>query len=190
MRIRSLIRAALFAAAAGLIALAATSADADPMTPGPFTLKSVDGATVDGADLDGKPYGVMFGFTHCPDICPTALYELTTALKASPNLPADFKVYFVAIDPERDTPKTLGEFLGSFDPRIVGLTGSPEEIADATRAFGAVARKVSAKPGDYTMEHTAALYLIDENGMIADRVSFKEPSDVMAARIAAVSARR
>ncbi len=188
MRVQASIRAAVFAIAAGLFgALAIAGADADPMTPGPFTLTAVDGSTVDGADLDGKPYGLMFGFTHCPDVCPTALAELTTALAASPRLPKEFHVYFVAIDPERDTPKALGAYLSAFDPRIVGLTGSREDVATATQAFGAVARKLTFKSGDYTMEHTAALYLVNGDGMIADRVSFKEPSDEMARRIAAVA---
>lgn len=189
MRVPAVIRVALFmAAAAGLIAaLAVAEADADPMTPGPFALKAVDGSTVDGAELDGRPYGVMFGFTHCPDVCPTALAELTTAFASAPKLPKDFRVYFVAIDPERDTPKALGAYLSAFDPRIVGLTGSRDEIVTATQAFGAVVRKATFKSGDYTMEHTAALYLVDDNGMIADRVSFKEPSEEMARRITAVA---
>ncbi|WP_020177833.1 SCO family protein [Methylopila sp. M107] len=187
MRIPPAVRAALFALLAAIVCLFAFEADADPMVPGPFTLKQTDGATVDGAELDGKPYGVMFGFTHCPDICPTALAELSTALAAAPDLRKDFRVYFVSVDPERDTPQALGAYVGAFDPRVVGLTGAPEDIATATQAFGAVARKVPTKSGGYTMDHTAALYLVDANGIIVDRVSFKEPADVMAKRIAAAA---
>ena len=187
MRMVAILRAVLYVATSAVLALSSLPADADPMIPGPFTLKQTDGATVDGAALDGRPYGVMFGFTHCPDVCPTALAELATALAATPDLPKDFRVYFVAVDPERDTPAELAAYVGAFDPRVVGLTGTVEELAAATQAFGAVARKVEFKGGGFTMEHTAALYLVDSNGLIADRVSFNAPSDEMARRIAAVA---
>lgn len=190
------MRFVLFATLAAVLVALAPQARANPgvqggaaLQPGPFTLNRVDGSTLDGIELDGAPYGVMFGFTHCPDVCPTALAELTSALKASPNLPQGFKVYFIATDVARDTPKELGAYLGAFDPRIVGLTGTAEQMAEATLAFGAVARRKDFSNGDYTIEHTAALFLVDENGLIADRVSFKETSDEMAKRIAAVAGR-
>lgn len=191
-RVVALIRLALFATAAS--AIVAFAAEADPraggaavLQPGPFTLERVDGGKLDGIDLDGAPYGLMFGFTSCPDICPTALAELTTALQSAPKLPQDFKVYFIATDVERDSPRQVKALLGAFDPRIVGLTGTQAEIDGATRAFGAVARRVDFPGGAHTVEHTAALFLIDANGVIADRVSFKAPAAEMAKRIEAVA---
>lgn len=186
---RFVLFAALAAALFWLAPAARAGQGAAVLQPGPFTLTKADGSKLDGIELDGAPYGLMFGFTHCPDICPTALAELTAALKGMPNLRKDFRVYFVGVDAERDSPKELGAFLSAFDPRVVGLAGSTEEIGEATRAFGAVARKAEFETGGYTMEHTAALYLVDADGVIADRVSFKEPSEVMAKRIAAVAGR-
>lgn len=191
-RIAAFLRLALFATAAS--AIVAFAAEADPragggavLQPGPFTLERVDGTKLDGIDLDGAPYGLMFGFTSCPDICPTALSELTTALQSAPKLPKDFRVYFIATDAERDSPQQVKAFVAQFDPRIVGLTGTQDEINGATQAFGAVARRLDFPGGGHTVEHTAALFLIDSNGVIADRVSFKAPSAEMAKRIAAVA---
>lgn len=190
------LRFALFAALAATLLWFAPGARAQQfdagaavLQPGPFVLTRGDGSRLDGGELEGAAYGVMFGFAHCPDICPTALAELTAALNAAPDLPKDFRVYFVGVDAERDDPKALGAFLSAFDPRIVGLSGSAEEIDEATRAFGAVARKAKFETGGYTMEHTAALYLVDADGVVSDRVSFREPAAVMARRIAAVTGR-
>ncbi|GLK78526.1 SCO family protein [Methylopila turkensis] len=189
-------------AAAVLLAMAAfaVAAEAAPqspppppaalvMTPGPFTLTAVDGRTVDGLDLDGAAYGVFFGFTHCPDICPSTLADVTLALRGLGEKAAGFRVYFVALDAERDTPQAVGVFLSSFDPRIVGLTGTPRQLAEAAAAFGAVARKRTFADGGYTIEHTAALFLVDANGVVADRAPFSDPPERLAKRIAAVAAR-
>ncbi|MFD1704166.1 SCO family protein [Methylopila henanensis] len=159
------------------------------MTPGPFTLTAVDGRTVDGLDLDGAAYGVFFGFTHCPDVCPSTLADVTLALRGLGEKAAGFRVYFVALDAERDTPQAVAAFLSSFDPRIVGLTGTPRQLAEAAAAFGAVARRRTFADGGYTIEHTAALFLVDANGVVADRAPFSDPPERLAERIAAVAAR-
>ena len=164
-------------------------ATATVMTPGPFTLKTPDGRKVDALDLDGEPYGVFFGFTHCPDICPTTLADASRALQRLGEAEKTFRLYFIAVDPDRDTPKAVAEFLSAFDPRIVGLTGGAKAVAEAVAAFGAVARKAKLSSGGYTMEHTAAIYLVDRNGVIADRAPFSDPPEALAARIAAVAAR-
>jgi protein SCO1/2 len=131
---------------------------------GPFALVDHNGRTVTEKELRGKPYLAFFGFTHCPDICPTKLFEISEVLRATGERGRDLRALFITVDPERDTPEALKSYLGSFDARIIGLTGSPAAIQDTVRAFRAYARKVPAKEGDYTMEHTALVYLMDKRG--------------------------
>ena len=128
---------------------------------GPFRLTAGDGRTVTDQDLRGAPFLVFFGFTHCPDICPTKLFELSEVFKALGDKAGRLKAYFITVDPERDTPAVMNQYVQSFDPRIVGLTGDPEAIASAVRQYRAFARKVPLKDGDYTMEHTALVYIMD-----------------------------
>ena len=148
--------ATLLSGGAGLAQSATPPASALPgaavLQPGPFTLHRLDGAALDGVELDGKPYGLFFGFTHCPDVCPTTLAELSLAFAAMGEKAPDLPVYFVAADADRDTPEALAAFLGAFDKRIVGLRGSAEEIATAAQAFGAVARRRELPGGGYTVE--------------------------------------
>ena len=131
---------------------------------GAFTLVSQSGNKVSDKDFAGTPFLVFFGFTHCPDVCPTTLYETSEVLRALGNNADKLKVAFITVDPERDTPEALKNYLGSFDPRIVGLTGSQEEIDRVTRAYRAYYRKVPLKDGSYTMDHTALVYLMDKRG--------------------------
>lgn len=139
---------------------------------GPFALVDQNGATVTDKSLAGEPYLVFFGFTHCPDICPTTLYEASEMLAAlGKDVPA--KVLFVTVDPERDTPEILKSYLGSFDPRITGLSGTPEQIAAIMKAYRAYARKVPLKGDDYTMDHTAVVYLMDKNGRFVNVFDLK-----------------
>ncbi|WP_232630897.1 SCO family protein [Methylobacterium sp. Leaf118] len=134
---------------------------------GPFTLVNQDGRTVTERDFVGTPYLAFFGFTHCPDICPTALQQISDVLAALGPKADRLKVAFVTVDPERDRPETLKTYLSSFDPRIVGLTGSPEQVAAAVKTFRAYAKKVPGQGDDYTMEHTALVYLMDaRNGFV------------------------
>lgn len=197
MRLKAALRLMAYAAvAAGALAVLVAEADAAPavegasvVTPGPFALRRVGGETLDSIELDGSPYGLMFGFTHCPDVCPTALAEVTAALAAAKSVPAGYHVYFVAVDEARDTPDAVKAYLQAFDPRIVGLTGRASEIAEAARAFGATALRRDFPDGGYSMEHTAALFLVDSNGLIADRVAFTETPEAIAKRITASSAR-
>ncbi|PZQ19098.1 MAG: SCO family protein [Ancylobacter novellus] len=200
-RVRAALRVALYAAlAAGTLLALSLAAEAGPerepapavasvVTPGPFALRRADGTTLDSVDLDGVPYGLMFGFTHCPDICPTALGELTAALARASGLPAGYRIYFVAVDDARDTPEAVRAYLAAFDGRIVGLTGGREEIAEAAQAFGAVARRRDHPDGGYAMEHTSGLFLVDQNGVIADRVAFTDAPERIAQRITAAAGR-
>lgn len=141
---------------------------------GPYTLTDQNGRTVTSASLRGEPYLLFFGFTHCPDICPSTLYEVSQMLEA---LGKDVKAraVFITVDPARDTQSVMKDYLGSFDPRIIGLTGSQEQTDAVTRAFRVYARKVDQKEGAYTMDHTAMVYLMDGKGRFVGGFNLKRP---------------
>ena len=135
-----------------------------PVITSEFELVDQDGRTVRGEDLRGKLQLVFFGFTTCPDICPTTLTKITAALE---ELGADadaLRPVLMTVDPERDTPAVLKEYLTAFDPRIIGLTGTPEQVAAALRSFRVYASKRELEGGDYTMDHSTFIYLMDRNG--------------------------
>ena len=142
---------------------------------GPFALVSQEGKTVTDRDLLGAPFLVFFGFTHCPDVCPTKLFEISEVLRATGERGRALRAVFITVDPERDTPNALKDYLGSFDPRIVGLTGERSAVEAAVRAHRAFARKVPLKDGDYTMEHTSLVYLMDKNGRFVGAFNVDRP---------------
>lgn len=131
---------------------------------GPFQLQSSRGGMMSDRDMLGAPYLIFFGFTHCPDVCPTTLTQISQVLEAAGPQGASLKVLFVTVDPERDTREVLASYLGSFDARITGLTGTPDEIAALLKAYRAYARKVPQPSGDYTMDHMTYVYLMDARG--------------------------
>jgi protein SCO1 len=129
---------------------------------GSFTMIRQDGRVVTNADLAGHPYLVFFGYTHCPDFCPTALFDISAVFK---ELGPDKKVaaLFVTVDPARDTPEILKTYLENFDSRIIGVTGDPAKTEAIAKAFRVFAEKVPGeKPGDYTVDHTGIVYLMDK----------------------------
>ena len=138
----------------------------DPATGigGSYALLAYDGRRVTPEDFRGRPHLVFFGFTHCPDVCPTTLFQMSEVLGAAGPRGRDLKALFITVDPERDTPETLKCYLGSFDERIVGLTGERPAVDAAISSFRAFARKVPTNEGDYTMEHTSTVYLMDKAG--------------------------
>lgn len=131
---------------------------------GAFSLTDQTGRPVTEKDLVGKPSLVFFGFTHCPDICPTKLFEITQMLDSLGADAAKVNVVFITVDPERDTSELLATYLGSFHPAIRGLTGTQEQVEGAMRAYRAYARKVPLDGGNYTMDHTVFVYLMDRSG--------------------------
>jgi len=151
---------------------------------GAFTLTDQRGARVTEAALKGQPSLVFFGFTHCPDVCPTALFEISEVYKALGPKGDGLKTVFITVDPERDRPETLKAYLESFDPRIIGLTGSREEVDVATRAYRAFARKVPLDGGGYVMDHTALVYLMDKKGRFVSSMNFERPPEENAKQIA------
>ena len=108
---------------------------------GPFQLVDTHGRTFTDADLKGAPYAIFFGFTYCPEVCPTTLTALTTELKALGPDADKLKVIYVTIDPERDTPKQMREYLSMFDPRIIGLSGTPQQVAKIGKEYGVYTRR-------------------------------------------------
>lgn len=157
---------------------------------GPFRLADHDGQIVTDASLRGKPYALFFGFTHCPDVCPTSMLEITNDLNALGNAAKDFRVYFVTVDPTRDTAALLKEYTGSFDSRIIGLVPKDEaELANMARLFRAIYRKVDT-PSGYTMDHTASIYLMDAQGQFFGTLDSKEAPGVRQAKLKRLLERR
>jgi protein SCO1/2 len=157
---------------------------------GPFRLADHDGQIVTDASLRGKPYALFFGFTHCPDVCPTSMLEITNDLNALGNAAKDFRVYFVTVDPARDTAALLKEYTGSFDSRIIGLVPKDEaELANMARLYRAIYRKVDT-PSGYTMDHTASIYLMDAQGQFFGTLDSREAPGVRQAKLKRLLERR
>lgn len=134
---------------------------------GPFSLVNQTGKTVTNADFRGKKMLIYFGFTHCPDICPGSLQVVASAVDKLGKAGDAITPVFITVDPERDTPERLADYVKSFHPRMVGLTGEPEKVMETVKkTFRVYAKKVQDpdQPGSYTMDHASILYLIDENG--------------------------
>lgn len=151
---------------------------------GPFTLTSHDGKRFSSDSLAGRPHLVFFGFTHCPDICPTTLLEVTNHLAELGPKADQLAALFITVDPARDTPEHLARYLSAFDKRIIGLTGTEAETDAVRKLYRAYAEKVPGKDGDYTMNHTASVYLMDRSGALASTMTFEENEDVRRKKIA------
>ncbi|WP_230534379.1 SCO family protein [Microvirga roseola] len=149
---------------------------------GPFRLTSHEGKVFTEEDLKGKPFAVFFGFTHCPEVCPTTLYDLTQDLQTLGSDADKLRVAFITVDPAQDTPELLKTYLGSFDPRIVGLTGTEEQIAEVAKAYKIYYRKVPTDSG-YTMDHSATIFLMDSKGEFYGTSNFQESQDVRRSKL-------
>jgi protein SCO1 len=158
---------------------------------GPFTLTSPDGTTVTEQTYRGKWLLVYFGFTSCPDSCPTALLEIAAALeKLGPD--ADkLQPLFITVDPLRDTPAVMGNYTQSFDPRIVGLTGTPQQIAAIAQEYGVYYAPRRSGPGaeDYVMDHGTYLYLMDPEGRFVRGFDSDTPGDRIAEAVRSAMAK-
>ena len=141
---------------------------------GPFHLEDQNGNAVSDADMKGKPFLVFFGFTHCPDICPTTLFDISQVMKTLGPDADRTSALFITVDPERDTPVVLKDYLASFDPHLRGLTGDPAAVAAALKAYRVYAKKIPLKDGDYTMDHTAVVYLMDKDGRFVAPFNLKQ----------------
>jgi protein SCO1 len=140
----------------------------------PFRLIGHTGGMVTEKDFEGRPTAWFFGFTHCPDVCPTTLFQMSEHLKALGPDAHKLTVVFVTVDPERDTPGVLREYMSSFDPQIVGLTGKPEQISALAKGFFVHFAKVPQKD-DYTMEHSSMVLLRGKDGRFEGTLDLHEP---------------
>ena len=148
---------------------------------GSFQLTDQSGAVVTEQSLQGRPTLIFFGFTHCPDVCPTSLFEISEVLRAMGKDADSVNAYFISVDPERDNPATMKDYLSSFDPHLKGLTGDPEVLAKVLTEYRVYAKKVPLKDGDYTMDHTALVYLMDRNGRFVAPFNLKRTPEEAAA---------
>jgi protein SCO1/2 len=148
---------------------------------GSFKLTNQDGQVVTDQDLKGYPFLVFFGFTHCPDVCPTTLFEVSEILRALGPDANRTRALFITVDPERDTPAVMKDYLSSFDPHVSGLTGDPEAIAAVAKAYRVYFKRVPLEQGGYTMDHTAIVYLMDKTGRFVSPFNVKRPIDTAAA---------
>ena len=148
----------------------------------PFTLVAQDGKPITEKAFTGKPTALFFGFTHCPEVCPTTLFELNGWLtKVDPD-GSKLQAYFVTVDPERDTPELIGQYVGNVSQRITGISGPTDKVLEMVKGFRVYYRKVpldEAKPdGDYTMDHTASVFLLDADGRFKGTIAYGENPDV------------
>jgi protein SCO1/2 len=150
---------------------------------GPFAMTEMTGRPVTEADLRGRPTALFFGFTRCPATCPVTLQVLTNVLGRMGTDADRLNVVFVTVDPERDTPEAMRDYLGSFDPRIRGFRGTEAELAAMAQAFKIQYRRVPLDGGDYTMDHTAAVLLIDARGRFAGTVTSDDDEAAIRGRL-------
>ncbi|MBL8573628.1 MAG: SCO family protein [Hyphomicrobiaceae bacterium] len=150
---------------------------------GAFTLTDTNGKRVSEADLAGRPTVLFFGYTFCPDVCPTTLTEATQWLTALGKDADKLRVVFVSVDPGRDTPETLKTYLTAFDPRIQGWSGTEAEIAQLKTAYRVFVRKVERPGGEYLIDHTATVYLLDASGTFAGTIAYGEATDTAMAKL-------
>lgn len=170
---KPLVQSLALALAALLCACGGSTTEPPPLAGarigGPFTLVDNDGRAVRWSDFAGQYRIVYFGYTYCPDVCPLDMQATMRGLadyaKQHPALAKQIKAVFISIDPQRDTPKVVGQFAAAISPNLIGLTGSPEQVATAAKAFGTYYARGPATPGGgYLMDHSRTTYLMGRNG--------------------------
>jgi protein SCO1/2 len=144
---------------------------------GDYALVDGSGAKVTAASFTGHPSMLFFGFTHCPEVCPTTLSDMAAWYQSLGGDADKLKGYFVTVDPERDTPAIVNEYVRAVSDRITGVSGSPEEVAKMIAAWKVYAKKVPTEDGDYTMDHTASVFLVDSKGNFQGTIAFEESSE-------------
>ena len=154
----------------------------------PFSLVDHNGSPITEAAMKGDPAAVFFGFTHCPEVCPTSLWELSVWLDTLGEEGEHINAFFFTVDPERDTPEMLKHYVEAFGDRIVGVTGDPEAMAALAKAWHVYWRKVPLEDGEYTMDHTASIFLVDGNGAFRGTIAFGENSESAVAKLQRLAA--
>lgn len=155
---------------------------------GPFTLTGTDGKPFASSKLTGRPAAIFFGFTHCPDVCPTTLARLAKLRRQLGQGDDALSIVFVSVDPERDTPAELQTYLSLFDTPVVGLTGTAAQIEQVKKQFGIFSRKVEQPGGGYSVDHTAAVILLDKNGQFVATLSPEEGDEVALDKLKRITA--
>ena len=188
-RVRIILWGLVAIAAAALVFLLARPApelpaptqSALPLTAigGPFTLVGADGQPFSSTRLAGKPHAIFFGFTHCPDVCPTTLARLTRLRRQLARGDDAFEILFVTVDPERDGPAEVGAYAKLFDTPVIGLTGTPAEIERVKKNYAVFSAKAPQAGGDYSVDHTASVFLMDRAGQFVATLA-PEESDAAA----------
>jgi protein SCO1/2 len=182
----------VIASLVGVLVVAAATAwlpprvqKAAPPVPigGAFELTDQDGRRVTEKDLLGRPSAIFFGFTSCPDVCPSTLLELTNWLKMLGSDADKLNTVFISVDSERDTPEQLKLYLSSFDPRIRGLTGNEGQIEQVTKAYRVYYKRIAQDDARYTYDHSAVIYLMDKDGRYAGVLTYNEPDDSAVAKL-------
>lgn len=181
-RIRMVLWVIVALAAAVLVFLHFRPADdrqtKEPVTMvsfgGPFTLTGADGKPFSSARLNGKPYAIFFGFTNCPDVCPTTLARLVRLRQQIGKGDDAFEIVFVTVDPERDGPAEVGRYADMLGSPVIGLTGSPAQIEQVKKQFGIYSKKVPDEHGGYSVDHTATVLLFDRNGQFSSTIALEE----------------
>jgi protein SCO1 len=148
----------------------------------PFALVDQNNAPITEAALDGNPYVIFFGFTHCPEVCPTTLYELTGYFDTLGDDAKNIRAFFVSVDPERDTPEVMKDYISSF-PRVTAITGNPAEIENLKNAWKVYSKKVPLEGGGYTMDHTASMFLVKADGSLMGTIAYGEKAENALAKL-------
>lgn len=149
----------------------------------PFNLVDHNGNPITEKAFEGAPTAVFFGFTHCPEVCPTTLYEIAAWLKTLGPDGRPIKAFFITVDPERDTPEIMKSYVSNFTDRIVGITGNPDDIASLAKSWHVYWKKIPLENGDYTMDHTASVFLVDAKGNFKSTIAFRENTDTAIAKL-------
>ncbi len=148
-----------------------------------FNLVDHNGKPINEAALKGQPTALFFGLTHCPDVCPTTLYEMSGWFDALGPEDADLKAFFISVDPLRDTPELMKVYVENMSDRITGITGDPAEIARVAKVWHIYRQKVAIGEDDYIMDHTASVLLIDRDGMYRNSIAYLEDSETFLTKL-------
>lgn len=159
----------------------------------PFELTDFNGNVITEQAFRGKPSALFFGFTYCPDVCPTTMFELDGWLKTVDPDGTKLQAYLVTVDPERDTADVLKQYISNVTDRVTGITGEPTKVMEMIKGFRVYAKKVpldETKPdGDYTMDHSASVMLLDSEGRFAGTIAYEENRDVALQKLESLSKR-
>ncbi len=177
------VAAGSFLAYQYLTGMPATKSAQSVKLGGEFNLVRQDGTAISDKDMLGKPHAIFFGFTTCPEVCPTTLFEITTWLKELGDDGDKIAFYFMTVDPRRDTPEVMSEYLSAFDPRIIGISGDVDAVEKTLRSYKVFFEQVKMDDGDYTMDHTASIYLMDATGKFVRSIAYGEDGAVAVAKL-------